>query len=88
MLSKILLSIVSICTFISYLPQIIKLLKTKKSDDLSIKTWILSIIACLCATIYAIVVSGDFMLIFETSLEVILCTIIFILVLKYRNNCK
>lgn len=33
MLGNILLGIVSLCTTISYLPQTIKLLKTKKSND-------------------------------------------------------
>ena len=36
MVGDILLGIVSFCTFISYLPQIMKLLKTKKSEDLNI----------------------------------------------------
>ena len=41
MVGNILLGIVSICTMISYLPQTIKLIKTKKSSDLSINSWIL-----------------------------------------------
>ena len=41
MLGNILLGIVSLCTMISYLPQTIKLIKTKKSSDLSINSWIL-----------------------------------------------
>ena len=36
MLGNILLGIVSLCTMISYLPQTIRLIKTKKSNDLSI----------------------------------------------------
>ena len=36
MLGNVLLSIVSFCTFISYAPQVIKLIKTKKSGDLSV----------------------------------------------------
>ena len=38
MLGNILLGIVSICTIISYLPQTIKLIKTKQSNDLSINS--------------------------------------------------
>lgn len=41
MLGNILLGIVSLCTMISYLPQTIKLIRTKKSSDLSIKSWVL-----------------------------------------------
>ena len=86
MLGNILLGIVSICTFISYFPQTIKLIKTKKSNDLSIQSWILWVTSSLAYTIYAIVVSKDFMLIFETSLELSFCLIILILTVYYRKN--
>ena len=86
MVGNILLAIVSICTFISYFPQTVKLIKTKKSNDLSIQSWILWVTSSLAYTIYAIIVSKDFMLIFETSLELAFCIIILILAIKYRNN--
>lgn len=69
MVGNILLGIVSICTMISYLPQTIKLIKTKKSSDLSINSWILWVVSSFSYTVYAILCSKDFMLIFETSLE-------------------
>lgn len=86
MLGNILLGIVSICTFISYCPQTVKLIKTKKAEDLSIQSWILWVTSSLAYTIYAIVISKDFMLIFETSLELTFCLTILILAIKYRNN--
>ena len=86
MLGNCLLGIVSICTFISYFPQTVKLLKNKKSDDLSIPSWILWVISSLSYTIYAICVSKDVMLIFETSLELFFCLIILVLAIKYKNN--
>ena len=69
MFGNILLGIVSICTMISYLPQTIRLIKTKKSEDLSINSWVLWVISSLAYTLYAVICSKDFMLIFETSLE-------------------
>lgn len=69
MLGNVLLGIVSLCTMISYLPQTIKLIKDKKSNDLSINSWILWVVSSLSYTLYAIICSNDFMLIFETSLE-------------------
>lgn len=69
MLGNLLLGIVSICTFISYFPQTIKLIRTKKSNDISIGSWVLWLISSLSYTLYAIIVSKDGMLIFETSLE-------------------
>ena len=86
MLGNVLLGIVSICTFISYFPQTIKLLKTKKSEDLSIQSWILWVVSSISYTIYAVIVSKDFMLIFETGLELSFCLIILMLAIRYRNN--
>ena len=48
MLENILLGIVTMCTMISYIPQAIKLVKTKKSNDLSLKSWILWVV---CTTL-------------------------------------
>ena len=89
MLGNILLGIVSFCTFISYFPQIVKLIKTKKSEDLSVQSWILWVTSSLAYTLYAILVSKDIMLIFETCLELFFCLLILILALLYRKNkCK
>ena len=86
MLGNILLGIVSLCTMISYLPQTIKLIKTKKSSDLSINSWILWVVSSLSYTLYAILCNRDFMLIFETSLELFFCFMILFLAIKYKNN--
>ena len=86
MVGNILLGIVSICTMISYLPQTIKLIKTKKSSDLSKNSWILWVVSSFSYTLYAVLCSKDFMLIFETSLELFFCLIILLLAVKYRNN--
>lgn len=86
MFGNILLGVVAFCTFISYFPQTLKLLKYKKSSDLSIGTWLLWVISSSCYIIYAIFVSGDGMLIFETGLELFFCIFILILVILYKNN--
>lgn len=86
MLGNILLAIVSFCTLISYLPQTIKLIKSKKSSDLSIQSWILWLTSSIAYTIYAILISKDTMLIFETGLELFFCLVILILAIMYRNN--
>ncbi len=86
MLGNCLLGIVSICTFTSYSPQIIKLIKRKTSNDLSIQSWLLWVVSSLSYALYAILVSKDKMLIFETSLELFFCLLILILAIKYRKN--
>ena len=86
MIGNILLGIVSLCTMISYIPQTIKLIKTKESDDLSINSWILWVISSLAYTLYAVICSNDCMLIFETSLELFFCLLILMLAVRYKTN--
>ena len=86
MLGNILLGIVSFCTFISYFPQTIKLVKTKKSGDLSTQSLFLWVTSSFSYTLYAILISKDPMLIFETCLELFFCLLILILAIIYRKN--
>lgn len=88
MLANVLLGIVSICTLISYLPQTVKLIKTKKSNDLSVYSWILWVISSLSYTLYAFICTQEFMLKFETTLELAFCLLILTLAIKYKNNEK
>jgi len=86
MLGNILLGIVSFCTFISYFPQTIKLIKTKKSNDLSIQSWFLWVTSSFSYTLYAFLVSKEPMLIFETCLELFFCLLILVLAVMYRKS--
>jgi len=86
MLGNILLSIVSICAIISYLPQVVKLLKTKKSDELSIGSWVLWVISSVACVLYAGLCNQDPMLIFQAALELFFCVLILALVLFYRKK--
>lgn len=88
MLGDILLGIVSLCTLISYLPQAIKLIKTKKSNDLSTTSWIIWVVSSFSYSLYAFLCSNEFMLKFETTLEFSFCLLILLLTVKYRNNNK
>jgi len=86
MLENVLLAIVSVCTFFSYFPQIIKSLKTKQAQDLSIWSWILWVISSVAYTLYAILCTNSFMLIFETVLELSFCLIILVCAIAFRKN--
>lgn len=83
---NILLGIVSVCTFFSYFPQIVKCLKTRKSEDLSIWSWVLWVVSSLAYTLYACFCQDTFMLIFETSLELVFCIIILICAIVFRKR--
>ena len=82
----ILLGIVSFCTSISYLPQIMKLLKTKKSEDLSIVSWVVWVVNSFSYLLYAFLCSKEFMLRFETTLEFSFCVLILVLTIYYRKS--
>ena len=86
MLENIRLGIVSLCTFVAYLPQTIKCLKTRKSEDLSIGSWILWVTSSLSYTLYAVLCTDSFMLIFETCVELAFCLIIMICAIVFRKN--
>ena len=69
----------------SYMPQITKLIKTKKSGDIAIASWVIWLLASTSYVIYSFIVA-DFMLIVSCMIEFILNSIILILTVRYRNN--
>lgn len=85
-LGNILLTIVSIGTFVSYLPQIIKCLKTRKCDDLSVWSWTIWGITSLSYVLYAILCQNSIMFIFQAMLELIFCLIILICSIVFREK--
>lgn len=84
-LCNILLGIVSICTIISYIPQLIRLLVTKSSEDISITSWILWIIIAISYLVYSLLV-GDFMLIVSSILEFVFCLVIIVLTIVFKRR--
>lgn len=43
-----LLLVYTICESIAYIPQVVKLVKTKSADDLSITTWLIWFFSAVC----------------------------------------
>ncbi len=86
MLANILLGTVSMCTLVSFLPQAIKLIKTKESDDISVSSWILWVISSLSYVLYAYLCTNEFMLRLENTLEFSFCLLILFLTLLYRHK--
>lgn len=84
MLANILLSIVSICTLISYGPQITQLLISKSSEDLSISSWIIGTISYLSYVLYAYLCTNDNMLKFTSMLELVLSLMVLVLIIIFR----
>ena len=87
MLANVLLSIVSICTLISYGPQITQLI-ISKSSDLSISSWVVGTISYLAYVLYAYLCTTDNMLKFTSMLELVLSCMVLILIVFFRIRDK
>lgn len=79
--------IVTVCTYISYMPQIVKLLKTKKSEDLSVASWVLWTISAIANLVYSIVL-GRVELIIASLSDFLLIALVLVLTVyyNYKNN--
>lgn len=84
-LLQILMWIVTICTYISYIPQIYKLIKSKTSEDLSVYSWILWMVTAVADSTYSIIL-GRFELIIASLSELVLILTTMILTIKFRKR--
>jgi len=80
-----LIFVVITCNYISYVPQIIRIIKTKSSEDLSILTWVVGMIGVTFNFIYSLIINRTELIIYATS-DVILVLFTLILIIKYRKN--
>lgn len=86
-LLQITMWIVTICTYISYVPQIYKLYKTKHSEDLSVQSWLLWTVSALANTAYSIMLLRVELIIASVS-EALLILVVLLQTLYYnrKNN--
>ena len=81
--------IVIICTYISYVPQIIKLIKTKEAEDLSITSWILWTLSAVADLIYSIILARVELIISSISeAGLILAVLVLTVYYNYKNKYK
>jgi uncharacterized protein with PQ loop repeat len=81
----------ALCCVICRVPQVVRLIKLKESEAISIPFWVCNILSCvMCITAYSLQLSiGNIsMIIFlcSATFNLILNTLIFILVRKYRKK--
>lgn len=79
-----LMGIITICAYIGYIPQVVRLIKTKSSEDLSILSWVIWCFSTACGTAYSILLMRPEMLVMYAS-ELIISLIILWLIFKYRK---
>ena len=77
--------LVTILSFISYTPQVVKILKTKSADDLSKGAWLIWLIGAALFEVYSIL-SGDITLIISQSVELGWIILTLILTLVYSKH--
>lgn len=87
----VLSSVDALCCVICRVPQLVRLIRLKESQAISIPYWACNILSCfMCITAYSLQLSiGNIsMIIFLCSavFNLILNTLIFFLVRKYRKN--
>lgn len=76
---------ITIIPYISYMPQIVKILRTKQSEDISITSWVGYVIGAALASIYAILIKNPMLILADLS-EFTLCLVTLLLSIRYRNN--
>ncbi len=79
-----LLTVIQVCAFACYVPQIIKTLVTKSGEDIAVSSWSISLLSVICYIIYGIIVDDGFIVI-TCITEAILALISVIVLYKYRN---
>lgn len=72
-----------ICSYIQTIPQIIKLIKTKSSNDYSIGMITLQLIALICWSLYIFTSKQSLVVYIGTVIDLILLLIVDFLILKY-----
>lgn len=87
-IAMFLLSLYTVLEFMAYMPQIIKLLKTKHADDLSLSSWFVWITADLCYLSYVLLESPELGVIFICTLDLVFLFIVLWLTMRYQKRTK
>lgn len=83
-----LLSVYSVLEFVAYIPQIVKILKTKHADDLSLISWFVWIATDLSYLGYILLETPQFGVIFIASLDLVFIMTVFMLTMYYQKHNK
>ena len=83
-----LLFIYTVCEYTAYVPQILKLIKTRSADDLSITTWLTWVFAGICYLLYVLLESPEPGVIFVASMNLIFVFSVCILTIYYQTSKK
>ena len=83
-----LLFIYTVCEYTAYIPQIVKLVKTKSADDLSVATWLTWVVSGVCYLVYVLLESPEAGVIYIASMNLIFMMVVCVLTMYYQKNEK
>ena len=83
-----LLLVYTVCEYTAYVPQILKLIKTRSADDLSITTWLTWVFAGMCYLLYVLLESPEAGVIFVASMNLVFVSSVCVLTIYYQTREK
>ena len=83
-----LLSVYTVLEFVAYIPQIVKILKTKRADDLSLTSWFVWITTDLSYLGYVLLETPQFVVIFIALIDLFFIITVFLLTMYYQKHHK
>ena len=83
--SAVILLVVTGIGLVSFLPQIIKTIRTKKSNDIAVLSWVIWILSYTLMAIYAFCFTSDPVLFIIELTEGGVCLFTLLICLKYRS---
>ena len=87
-ISFAILMFVTVTSTVAYLPQAVRLIKTKSSKDLSLTSWSVWLTQYILMSIYAVVFTVDIILCLGYFVEAGFCVFIIVLALRCRRKEK
>ena len=87
-IAYVFLSVYTILEFVAYIPQIVKILKTKRADDLSLTSWFVWITTDLSYLGYVLLETPQIGVIFIATLDLMFIITIFLLTAHYQKHHK
>ncbi len=72
-----------VCSYVQTIPQIIKLIKTKSSNDYSLGMIALQLVALICWSLYIFTSNQNIVVYIGTVIDLVLLLIVDFLILKY-----
>lgn len=85
-IALVLLSIYTVLEIISYMPQIIKIIRTKSADDLSLASWASWVISDVCYLAYVLMESPEFGVVFTACLSLFFVITVYVLTVYYQKT--